>query len=101
MNYINTHWSDYHDGISHHGVKVRTTIHALMHVLGEPSDYNNSGEEKSNIEWYGMLNDEIAFSVYDWKEYRQLEEDGEVMFHIGANDYEQSRIVRNWLINQL
>jgi hypothetical protein len=100
MKYTNTFFTDKHNGTSFHNGKVRTTIHALMGVLGVPSDYSNSGDDKINVEWAGMLNG-IPFTVYDWKEYRVLEEDEDVTFHIGTHSPTDSQLVRNWLTNLL
>ena len=100
MVYNNTFFTDEHNGSSFHNGEVRTTIHDLVGVLGEPSDYENSGEDKVNIMWAGKL-DGIPFTVYDWKEYRVLEEDEDVTFHIGTHSPSDSQLVLNWLINLL
>ena len=100
MVYDNTFFTDEHNGSSFHNGEVRTTIHDWVGVLGEPSDYENSGEDKVNIMWAGKL-DGIPFTVYDWKEYRVLEEDEDVTFHIGTHSPSDSQLVLNWLINLL
>ena len=61
------------------------TPQRLTDLFG-PAHYSaNDGEDKSNFDWTLMIGD-IPFTVYDWKEYRTLELDEEVEWHIGAHN---------------
>ena len=71
-------------GTSFHGATVRATVNQLRAILGEPTNVDNSGNEKVNFEWECQFYDGAVFTVYDWKEYRELEMDEMIEWHIGA-----------------
>ena len=71
-------------GTSFHGATVRATVNELRAILGEPTNVDNSGDEKVNFEWNTVLDDDSIFTVYDWKEGRELDLDEDVNWHIGA-----------------
>ena len=71
------------DGTSFHGVTIRATVDQLTEAFGEPYD-NNTGEDKVNFEWDMETNEGEVFTIYDWKEYRKLDLDEKVEWHIGA-----------------
>ena len=66
-----------------------TTIHTLLKILGQPTIVDNTGMDKTNYEWNMETSDGDVFTVYDWKEYRILNEHEVIEFHIGGH----SRIV--------
>ena len=39
------------DGTSFFGVTIRSTINILTDALGHPQHYQNTGEDKVNVEW--------------------------------------------------
>jgi hypothetical protein len=71
------------DGTSFHGVTIRTSVEQLTKAFGEPYE-NNTGEDKVNFEWEMETDEGEVFCIYDWKEYRPLERDQFVTWHIGA-----------------
>lgn len=73
------------NGTSFHGTKITTSVQKLRKVLGEPKYSANSGEDKVNFEWQAETESGDVFTVYDWKEYRSIEEDERVEFHIGGH----------------
>lgn len=76
-------------GTSYHGVNINTTPRSLVDFCEangiEYGEYNN-GSDKVNFDFDFELLDGTQFTVYDWKEYRKLEMDEVVEFHIGGND---------------
>ena len=72
------------NGTSFHDVVITTTINELTRVLGEPSYYGDSIEDKVNVEWICELENENVVTIYDWKEYRSIGKDETIEFHIGG-----------------
>jgi hypothetical protein len=72
------------DGTSFHGVTIRATVNQLISAFGEPSDDSNTGEDKVNFEWDMETEEGEVFTIYDWKEYRMIDVDEYVTWHIGA-----------------
>ena len=73
------------DGTSFHNTTFSATVQDLRKILGIPRDEQNDGEDKVNFEWVMETDDGEVFTVYDWKEYRKLEEDEEIEWHIGGD----------------
>ena len=71
-------------GTSFHDVTFEARINQLIGIFGEPSIYDNRGEYKCNFEWNLQTFSGDVFTVYDWKEYRKLEMDEVIKWHIGA-----------------
>ena len=68
---------------SFYGTIITTTVAKLTKLLGDP--YNdNTGEDKVNFWWDCETEEGDVFTVYDWKEYREISEDEFIQFHIGA-----------------
>ena len=72
------------NGTSFHDHTFTATVDDLRHVLGEPDFESNDGEDKNNFDWIMETEDGDVFTVYDWKEYRQLAEDEVIEWHIGG-----------------
>jgi hypothetical protein len=72
------------DGTSFFGTTIRATVNQLISAFGEPSDDSNTGEDKVNFEWEMETEDGEVFTIYDWKEYRMIDVDEYVIWHIGA-----------------
>ena len=85
------------NGTSFHDVTIKTSINQLIKVLGEPSMDNNSGEDKVNVEWEVIIDNNIVGTIYDWKEYRRLDGDDLVEFHIGGFNKNDTVIIKNEL----
>jgi len=71
-------------GTSFHDTTIGTTVHTLRKLLGEPYCEDNDGEDKVNFEWQMKTDNGDVFTVYDWKEYRPLDEHEIIEFHIGG-----------------
>lgn len=71
-------------GTSFHGSIVSASVNQLIDVLGEPIYDGNTGNDKINFEWEMEFESGDVFTVYDWKEYRTLDLDEVVEWHIGG-----------------
>ena len=71
-------------GTSFHDTTMDTTIHTLLKILGQPTIVDNTGMDKTNYEWEMETSDGDVFTVYDWKEYRILNEHELIEWHIGG-----------------
>ena len=71
-------------GTSFHGTVMNCSVSTLKKVLGEPVYDGNTGDDKVNFEWNMETNDGDVFTVYDWKEYRSINEDEVIEWHIGG-----------------
>jgi hypothetical protein len=82
-------------GTSFHDTVINTTVNKLIKAIGKPYMHKNLGDDKINFEWRMELEDGTVFTVYDYKEYRKLDLDELIEFHIGgfnANDTERALI---------
>lgn len=71
-------------GTSFHDHVINSTVDKLTKVLGKPYMVANGCGDKTNFEWRMELADGNVFTVYDYKEYRKIELDEIIEFHIGA-----------------
>jgi hypothetical protein len=88
------------DGTSFHGVVIRATVDQLTKAFGEPYD-NNSGDDKVNFEWDMETDEGEVFTIYDWKEYRPLQRDEYVTWHIGAKSKSDSNVAEREILKAL
>jgi hypothetical protein len=72
------------DGTSYHMISIKSTLNLLRKVLGEPQYFDNTGEDKTNIDYVCETEDGNVFTIYDWKFYRPIGDDEVINFHIGA-----------------
>ena len=75
---------------------LTVTPQQLIDTLGEPDFFDNDGQDKTNMEYdleseYGNA----PFTIYDWKEYKPLQMDELIEFHIGGFSYSQSVEAKN------
>ena len=73
-------------GTSFHNTTIKCSVSTLTKVLGEPDYSGNDGEDKVNFEWNMETDNGDVFTVYDWKEYRSLNENEMIQWHIGGTD---------------
>jgi hypothetical protein len=71
-------------GTSFHDTVIGTTVHTLRKIMGKPLYISNDGEDKVNYEWAMETDNGDVFTVYDWKEYKVLNEHEIIDFHIGG-----------------
>jgi hypothetical protein len=77
-------------GTSFHNVTVRCTPQQLIDLLGPAQWGSNDGRDKTNFDWVCETSTGILFTIYDWKEYRALDLNEEVVFHIGGGSFSQT-----------
>ena len=73
------------NGTSFHNHTFTATVADLRRVLGQPKFESNDGEDKVNFEWVMETEAGDVFTVYDWKEYRSIDEDEDIEWHIGGH----------------
>jgi hypothetical protein len=71
-------------GTSFHGITIMCSVSTLIKILGKPEYSGNDGEDKINFEWEMETDNGDVFTVYDWKEYRSLNENEMIEWHIGG-----------------
>ena len=89
------------DGTSFFGTTIRATVNQLISAFGEPSDDSNTGEDKVNFEWEMETEEGEVFTIYDWKEYRMIDVDEYVIWHIGAKDKSTSNTAEDEILEKL
>lgn len=73
------------NGTSFHDTTINTTVRKLTEVLGKAQYIDNTGRDKVNFDWNCETEDGEIFTIYDWKEYRKLNKDEVIEFHIGGH----------------
>ena len=73
------------EGTSFHDSVIKCSVETLRKVLGEPTYDDNRGDDKVNYEWEMETSTGEVFTVYDWKEYRSLDDTDVIEWHIGGN----------------
>lgn len=93
--------SELHNGTSFFGATIKTTLSKLRKKFGIETYNDNNGTDKVNIEFDLVLeltpNLSIPFTLYDWKEYKKIGEDEEIVFHIGARNKAESDIAKFYI----
>ena len=74
------------NGTSFHNDVFNASVSDLRKILGEPVYSGNDGEDKVNFEWVMETDNGDLFTVYDWKEYKVLDEDEIIEWHIGGDN---------------
>lgn len=74
------------NGTSFHDTTIICSVSTLRTVLGEPYNECNDGEDKVNFEWVMETDSGEVFTVYDWKEYRSINESEMIGWHIGGHN---------------
>ena len=90
---------------SFHGVIIEVSpidIIELCELNDIPYHENNTGEDKCNFDFeFYIPEEDVYFTVYDWKEYEPLRIERSYIFHIGAKDRYSSEIGKEYLVNEL
>ena len=84
-------------GTSFHGSEFKATVNELRELFGE-EDCTGDEYDKSQHDWgiEGKMDDgeTYEFSFYDWKEYREYDNDETISWHIGGTNKELTEAVR-------
>ena len=88
--------------ISYHDVNVVSTINQLSRIKNLNISYIALDEvnEKVQIELEVEVNG-VQGNVYAWKEYRVIGRSEQIEFHIGAGDWRESMVIKEYIVNQL
>jgi len=78
------------NGTSFQGITILTSVQNLINTFGEPTVQDNTGEDKVNFEWDMETENGDVFTIYDWKEYRKIDLDEQIEWHIGSHSREIS-----------
>ena len=80
------------NGTSFHSVTIKATISQLTDILGEP--ITGGIEDKVTHKWKAETDEGDIFTVYDWKEYRLIDKDEVIEWHIGAHNWGASETAK-------
>jgi hypothetical protein len=93
---------------SFYDTTIICTANQLIAAIGKPQYAVNDAEEKINFEWECETKSGKVFTIYDWKEYRELDLNEKIKWHIGgfsfmdtmeAKDELMAQIIKNKLEN--
>lgn len=88
-------------GTSFLGDTILTSINELKKINLYPTYEQNNGENKVNFEFDCETESGEPFTIYDWKLYRPIGLDEEILFHIGAFNQKASEQAKNALVEAL
>ena len=71
-------------GTSFFGTTIRTTVNNIIKNCGKPRYAENTGRDKVNYDFVFETESGDVFTIYDWKEYRPINGDEVIEFHIGG-----------------
>ena len=79
-------------GISFHSGYIFDTASNINSVFGNDTVYDSECNKTFN-EWHVKLNNNISFTVYDWKSDRPPFDNEKFYYHIGTIDEKTTQIV--------
>ena len=86
---------------SFHGTTIKVTVNELTKIIGEAQIIGNDGQDKVNFDWTCENSNGDVFTIYDWKEYRALDLDETIVFHIGGESKSITEQSKNELLDLL
>ena len=81
-------------GTSFYDVTFKASVNKLISIIGEPTMEDNTGEDKVNFDWHMENDGGDVFTIYDWKEYRELDKNEIIEWHIGAKSKSVSTVAK-------
>ena len=88
------------DDTSWHNITIFVSVQDLKSLIGDPQYDYNDGSDKVNFEW-NIEFDGNYFTIYDWKEYREIGEKEKIEFHIGGFNRNQEYALRSYLASKI
>ena len=79
-------------GTSYFGQIISSSVSELKEKLGEPQYSENDRTDKVNFEWECETEEGDVFTIYDWKEYREIDETETIHFHIGGKSERVAKV---------
>ena len=88
--------------ISYHDVNVVSTINQLSRIKNLDLSYIGLDEvdEKVQVEYEVEVNG-VRGTIYSWKEYRVIGRREQIEFHIGARDWRESMVIKEYIVKKL
>jgi hypothetical protein len=86
---------------SFHGSVIWCTAKQLIDAVGKPQHMDNTGEDKTNFEWECQTRSGKVFTIYDWKEYRVIDLNEPIEFHIGGFGFMDTEEACDELLEQI
>jgi hypothetical protein len=77
-------------GTSFHDTTIIATPQQLIDLFPNSYHEQNDGRDKTNFDFTLETESGEVFTIYDWKEYRPLDMNERVTWHIGAKNKEIS-----------
>jgi hypothetical protein len=74
---------------SWHGTTLMASRKTLCDLLGQPHSFGDV-DDKVQYEWFLETSTGVPYTIYDWKEYRELSEYETVEWHIGGYSREDT-----------
>jgi len=74
------------DGTSFFNQTFIATPAKLKELFPDSFEEQNTGEDKTNIDFTLETESGKVFTIYDWKYYRKLKNNENIEWHIGAKD---------------
>lgn len=90
-------------GTSYHDDVINLSYDELVKRIGEPThSYGYEDADKVQQEWKFTTDENVPFTIYDWKEYEQDVTDGEIIeWHIGHhNNKGDIESIVTWLLER-
>jgi len=72
------------NGTSFWGGTILCTKKELVENFGNPQSSTDDTWEKVQNNWYLETTQGIVFTIYDWKEYREYQDDEIIEWHVGS-----------------
>jgi hypothetical protein len=87
---------------SYHSVNVVSTINELSRIDNVNLDLINLNDvdDKVQVEFEVEVGDVRGY-VYAWKEYRVIGRREQIEFHIGAIDWIESMVIKEYIVKEL
>lgn len=89
------------NGTSFHDVTITTSINELVRLLGEPTYVGESLIDKVTVEWVCETVEGYVITIYDWKEYRWIDKDEKIEFHLGGRNKFHTLVAKDEIIDNL
>jgi hypothetical protein len=88
-------------GTSFQDVTFKASVQNLINVFGKPTIQDNTGSDKVNFEWDMETDEGDVFCIYDWKEYRKLDLNEQIEWHIGSRSRSISNTAQYEVLREL
>ena len=87
---------------SYHDVNIVATVNELSRIDNVNLNHIdlNDISDKVQVEYEVEVGD-VRGTVYAWKEYRKINRRERIEFHIGARDWVESMVIKEYIVNQL